>query len=58
MTSHLVSSDDRDFGACRVPPDDVDHRAHVRLAFKLLRRVLPECDRMTGSRANEAHRWR
>lgn len=35
--SHLLSSDDRqfraDFAACRVPPDDFDHRAHVRLAY-------------------------
>jgi len=35
--SHLLSSDDRqfcaDFCAGRVPPDDFDHRAHVRLAY-------------------------
>ena len=34
---HSLSSDDRqfcaDFGACRVHPDDFDHRAHVRLAY-------------------------
>ena len=35
--SHVLSSDDRqfcaDFSACRVHPDDFDHRAHVRLAY-------------------------
>lgn len=38
--SHLLSSDDRqfcaDFAACRIPPSDFDHRAHVRLAYAYL----------------------
>jgi hypothetical protein len=35
--NHLLSADDRrfgeDFAACRVRPEDFDHRAHVRLAY-------------------------
>ena len=38
--SHVLSSDDRqfraDFAACRIPPSDFDHRAHVRLAYAYL----------------------
>lgn len=38
--SHLLSADDRqfcaDFGACRVQPNDFDHRAHIRLAYAYL----------------------
>ena len=37
---HLLSSDDRQFGedfaACRVHPDQFDHRAHIRLAYTYL----------------------
>jgi hypothetical protein len=37
---HLLSADDRqfceDFAACRVLPDEFDHRAHIRLAYVYL----------------------
>jgi hypothetical protein len=38
--SHQLSSDDRqfraDFAACRIPPGEFDHRAHIRLAYTYL----------------------
>jgi hypothetical protein len=44
--SHLLSADDRqfcaDFSACRVHPDDFDHRAHIRLAYTYLAEHDPE----------------